>query len=47
MKSSMYNSILHFNEFGAKKIEETIQDFLKEGKDIADFPSLGVNTINL
>ncbi len=32
----MYNSILHFNEFGAKKIEETIQDFLKEGKDIAD-----------
>ena len=32
----MYNSILHFNEFGVRKIEETVKEFIKEGKDIAD-----------
>ncbi|HHW32497.1 MAG TPA: ISLre2 family transposase [Clostridiaceae bacterium] len=36
MTSSMYNSILHFNEFGVRKIEETVKEFIKEGKDIAD-----------
>jgi hypothetical protein len=28
----MYNSILHFNEFGIKKIEKVIKDFM-ENKD--------------
>jgi len=32
----MYNSIQHFNEFGAKKIEETIKNFLSENRDLAD-----------
>lgn len=32
----MYNSIQHFNEFGSKKIEKTIETFLAEKKDIAD-----------
>ncbi len=32
----MYDSIQHFNEFGVKKIEETIKKFLIESKDIAD-----------
>jgi hypothetical protein len=32
----MYNSIHHFNEFGVKKIEKTIKEFIKEGKDLAD-----------
>jgi len=36
MASSMYNSIHHFNEFGVKKIEKTIKEFIKEGKDLGD-----------
>jgi len=32
----MYNSIQHFNEFGTKKIEETIKNFISEKKDLAD-----------
>ena len=36
MTSSMYNSIHHFNEFGVKKIEKTIKEFIKEGKDLGD-----------
>lgn len=32
----MYNSIQHFNEFGVKKIEEKVKDFIQEGKDLAD-----------
>lgn len=32
----MYNSIQHFNEFGVKKIEETVRKFISEQKDIAD-----------
>jgi hypothetical protein len=38
----MYNSILHFNDLGVKKIEERIKKFISEGKDIADL-ILGVN----
>lgn len=38
----MYNSILHFNNLGVKKIEERIKNFISEGKDIADL-ILGVN----
>lgn len=36
MTSSMYNSIHHFNEFGVKRIEKIIKEFIKEGKDLAD-----------
>ncbi|MGI6777800.1 MAG: ISLre2 family transposase [Acetivibrionales bacterium] len=32
----MYNSIQHFNEFGVKRIEETIKKFIGEKKDLAD-----------
>ena len=32
----MYNSIQHFNEFGAKRIEKKIKNFIEEGKDLAD-----------
>lgn len=32
----MYNSINHFVEFGVKKLEKNITNFLSEGKDIAD-----------
>lgn len=32
----MYNSIQHFGEFGVKKIEEKIRNFVNEGKDLAD-----------
>lgn len=32
----MYNSIQHFGEFGVKKIEERVKNFIKEGKDLAD-----------
>lgn len=32
----MYNSIQHFNEFGAKKIEETIRKFISDKKDLTD-----------
>lgn len=32
----MYNSIQHFNGFGFKKIEKTIETFLTEKKDIGD-----------
>lgn len=32
----MYNSIQHFNEFGTRKIEETIKNFISQKKDIAD-----------
>lgn len=32
----MYNSIQHFNEFGTRKIEETIKNFINQEKDIAD-----------
>lgn len=32
----MYNSIQHFNEFGLRKIEKTIETFVTEKKDIAD-----------
>lgn len=32
----MYNSIQHFNEFGTRKIEETIKNFISEKKDFAD-----------
>jgi len=32
----MYNSIQHFNEFGTRKIEETIRNFISEKKDLAD-----------
>lgn len=38
----MFNSIQHFNDFGVKKIEERIKNFIAEGKDIADF-ILGIN----
>ena len=36
MTSSMYNSIQHFNEFGVKRIEKRIKNFIKNGRDIAD-----------
>lgn len=36
MTSSMYNSIQHFGEFGVKKIEEKIKDFIINRKDLAD-----------
>lgn len=36
MTSSMYNSIQHFNEFGVKRIEKKIKNFIEEGKDLAD-----------
>jgi len=36
MTSSMYNSIQHFGEFGVKKIEEKIKDFIINKKDLAD-----------
>jgi hypothetical protein len=36
MTSSMYNSIQHFNEFGVKRIEKTVKNFIKDGKDLAD-----------
>ena len=32
----MYNSIQHFNEVLVKKIEENIQSFILEKKDLAD-----------
>lgn len=32
----MYNSIQYFNEFGTRKIEETIRNFVSEKKDLAD-----------
>ena len=33
----MYNSILHFNEFGVKKIEKVIKNFIGDGnKTIGD-----------
>lgn len=32
----MYNSLQHFNEFGTKKIEKTIKNFIIEKKDLAD-----------
>ncbi len=32
----MYNSIQHFEEFGVKKIEAKIKDFIIEKKDLAD-----------
>lgn len=32
----MYNSIQHFGEFGVKKIEAKIKNFVNEGKDLAD-----------
>lgn len=32
----MYNSIQHFNEIGAKKIEKAIETFICEKKDVAD-----------
>jgi len=32
----MYNSIQHFNEFGTRKIEDTIKNFISEKRDIAD-----------
>lgn len=32
----MYNSIQHFGEFGIKKIEAKIKNFVNEGKDLAD-----------
>lgn len=32
----MYDSIQHFNEFGVRKIEETIKSFLRESRDVAD-----------
>ena len=32
----MYNSRQHFNEFGTKKIEEIIRNFVSEKKDLAD-----------
>jgi hypothetical protein len=32
----MYNSIQHFNEFGVKKIEEVVRNFVSEKKDLAD-----------
>lgn len=32
----MYNSIQHFNEFGFRKIEKTIETFIAEKKDLAD-----------
>ncbi len=32
----MYNSLQHFNEFGTRKIEETIKNFISEKKDLAD-----------
>ncbi|WP_243120216.1 UPF0236 family transposase-like protein [Caloramator sp. E03] len=36
MTSSMYNSIQQFNEFGVKKIEKEIKNFISERKDFAD-----------
>lgn len=36
MASSMYNSIQHFIEFGTKKIEKRIREFIQEKKDLAD-----------
>jgi hypothetical protein len=36
MTSSMYNSIQHFNEFGVKRIEKTVRNFIKEGRDLTD-----------
>lgn len=32
----MYNSILHFNDLGVKKIEERIKKFISEGKDVVE-----------
>ena len=32
----MYNSIQHFNEYGIKKVEETVKNFIQEKKDLAD-----------
>lgn len=32
----MYNSIQQFGEFGVKKIEDKIKNFINEGKDLAD-----------
>ncbi len=32
----MYTSLQHFNEFGVKKIEKEIKNFIEEKKDIAD-----------
>jgi hypothetical protein len=32
----MYNSLQHFNEFGTRKIEETIKNLINEKKDLAD-----------
>lgn len=32
----MYNSLQHFNEIGAKKIEKKIKNFIKEKRDLAD-----------
>jgi hypothetical protein len=32
----MYNSIQHFNEFGVKKIEEIVRNFVSKKKDLAD-----------
>jgi hypothetical protein len=32
----MYNSIQHFGEFGVRKIEAKIKNFVDEGKDLAD-----------
>nr|ALL53555.1 hypothetical protein [uncultured firmicutes bacterium contig_31] len=32
----MYNSIQHFIEFGTKKIEKRIREFIQEKKDLAD-----------
>lgn len=32
----MYNSLQHFNEFGTRKIEEAIKNFINEKKDLAD-----------
>lgn len=32
----MYNSIQHFGEFGVRKIEAKIKNFVNEGKDLAD-----------
>lgn len=36
MTSSMYNSIQHFGEFGVKKIEAKVKDFIINRKDLAD-----------
>jgi hypothetical protein len=32
----MYNSIQHFNEFGLRKIEKVVENFVAEKKDLAD-----------